>query len=125
MGEGLVGLHQMLGGLVVVAFIVTIILAAIQASGGDDRLARIVSMAAAGLLLLQYVLGFLLIGNGRSNSNEHYAIALLAIVPVALQHSSAKRLSGRTRGTALLIWALAATFLTVIAYLTGEHLIGG
>jgi hypothetical protein len=44
---------------------------------------------------------------------------LLVLIPVALQHSSARRLSTQTRGLALLIWALAAALLSVIAYMTG------
>lgn len=119
MGSGLTGIHEMLGGLVVVALIVTVVLAAIQARGGDDRLVRPVSMIAAGLLGLQIVLGFLLIGGGARNSNWHYLIAILVLVPIALMHSSAKRLSPQTRGMAMIIWALAAAILAVIAYMTG------
>jgi heme A synthase len=111
--------HQTVGGLVVVAFIVTAILAAIAAAGGDDRWVRTASYVAAGLLLLQYILGVLLLGDGSRNSNGHYLIGLLILVPVALQHTSAERLSPQTRGVALMIWSLAAAFLGVIAYLSG------
>jgi heme A synthase len=111
--------HQTIGGLVVVAFIVTAILAAIAAAGNDDRWVRMASYIAAGLLALQYILGVLLLGNGSRNSNEHYIIGLLILVPLALQHSSAKRLSPQTRGVATMIWSLAAAFLGVIAYLSG------
>lgn len=104
MEGGLAGIHEILGGLVVVAFIVMAILAAI---------------AAAGLLALQYLVGVLLLANGSRNSSEHIVIALLVLIPVALQHSSARRLSTQTLGVALLIWALAAAVLSVIAYLTG------
>jgi heme A synthase len=116
---GLSGIHEILGGLVVVAFIVMVILAAMTAAGRDERWTRMASLVAAGLLALQYVVGVLLLANGFRNSNEHYVIGLLVLIPVALQHSSARRLSPQTRGVALLIWALAAVFLTVIAYLTG------
>ncbi len=119
MAGGLVGFHQLVGGLVVVAMIVVVIFAAIQAAGGEGRWTRIASFVAAGLLLLQYLLGVLLLGNGLRNTGTHYAIAVLILVPVALEHSSAKRLSIQTRGLAMLIWSLAATFLAVIAYLTG------
>ena len=77
------------------------------------------SFIAAGLLVLQYVVGVLLIANGFRNSATHVAIALLVLIPVALQHSSARRLSPQTRDVALLIWALAAAVLSVIAYMTG------
>jgi heme A synthase len=118
------GIHETLGGLVVVAFIVTVILASIAAAGRDDRWARRASFVAAGLLALQYLVGVLLLGNGARNSTIHYVIALLVLVPVALQHSSARRRLAQTRGLALLIWALAATFLSVIAYLTGIYRVG-
>jgi hypothetical protein len=117
--EGLAGIHEILGGLVVVAFIVVAILAAIAATGRDMRWVRTMSFIAAGLLALQYLVGVLLLANGRSNSNAHVAIALLVLVPVALQHSSARRLSTQSRAVALLIWALSAAVLSVIAYMTG------
>ncbi len=123
--DGLAGIHELLGGVVVVAFIVVAILAAIAAAGRDIRWLRTASLVAAGLLALQYVVGLLLLGNGVRNSNEHYIIGLLVLVPVALQHSSAKRLSNQTRGVALMIWSLAATFLAVIAYLTGMWGVAG
>lgn len=121
MGAGLTGIHSMLGGIVVVAMIVVAILAAIQYTGGNASMVRTGSMVAAGLLLLQYVLGLLLIGNGRSNSVGHYIIALLVVVPIALQHSSAKRLSGKSQAMAIMIWALLAAFLAVIAYVSGMY----
>jgi heme A synthase len=120
----LAGIHEILGGLVVVAFIVLAILAAIAASGRDIHWLRTASFVAAGLLALQYVVGVLLLANGFRNSNTHVAIALLVLIPVALQHSSARRLSTQTRGIALLIWALAAALLSVIAYMTGMAGVG-
>lgn len=119
MTSGLAGIHELAGGLVVVAFIIVVILAAIQAAGGNDRWARTMSFVAAGLLVLQYILGIALLGGGARNTTGHYIIALLVVVPVALQHSSAKRLSPQTRGTALVIWSLAAAFLAIMAYVTG------
>jgi hypothetical protein len=121
---GLSGIHEILGGLVVIAFIVMVIVAAIVASGRDISWARTASFVAAGLLLLQYVVGILLLGNGSRNSTTHYVVGLLVVIPVALQHSSARRLSTQTRGVALLIWVLAAAFLSVIAYITGMSGVG-
>jgi heme A synthase len=117
--EGLAGIHEILGGLVVVAFIVMAILAAVAAAGRNIRWLRTASFIAAGLLALQYLIGVLLLANGFRNSNTHVAIALLVLIPVALQDSSARRLSSQSRAVALLIWALSAAVLSVIAYLTG------
>ena len=113
------GIHEILGGLVVVAFIVMAVLAAIAATGRDIQWIRTASFIAAGLLALQYVVGVLLLAGGFRNTNTHVAIALLVLIPVALQHSSARRLSSQSRAVALLIWALAAAILSVIAYMTG------
>jgi heme A synthase len=121
---GLAGIHEILGGLVVAAFIVMAILAAIAATGRDIPWIRQASFIAAGLLALQYVIGVLLLANGFRNSNAHVAIALLVLIPVALQHSSARRLSSQSRAVALLIWALAAAILSVIAYMTGMAGVG-
>jgi hypothetical protein len=117
--SGLAGIHSMVGGLVVVALIVVVIVAAMQAAGGDGRLTRTVSIAASVILLLQYVIGFLLLGNGFQNSMTHYILALLILVPIGLQHASVRRLSPRSQGVALIIWALAAAFLSIIVYMTG------
>ena len=119
MEGGLTGIHEILGGLVVIAFIVLAILAAVVATGRDIPWIRQASFIAAGLLALQYLIGVLLLASGFSNSPSHVVIALLVLIPVALQHSSARRLSAQTRGLALLIWALAAAVLSVIAYMTG------
>ena len=122
---GLAGIHELLGGLVVVAFIVMVILAAITAAGRDIAWVRTASYIAAGLLVLQYVVGLLLLGGGLRNSTVHYVVGLLVVVPVALQHGSGRRLSEQTRGMALIIWSLAAAFLAVIAYLTGMWGVAG
>jgi heme A synthase len=116
---GLSGIHEILGGLVVVAFIVMAILAAIAATGRDIQWIRQASFIAAGLLVLQYLVGVLLLANNARNTGEHIVIALLVLIPVALQHSSARRLSSQSRAVALLVWALAAAVLSVVAYLTG------
>lgn len=117
--EGLTGIHNMLGGLVVVAFIVVAIAAAIAAAGREIPWLRPASFVAAGLLIAQYIVGLLLLGGGEANTTTHYVVGLLVIVPVALQHAAGRRLSAQMSGVALLIWSLAATFLAVIAYLTG------
>ena len=124
MEGGLAGIHEILGGLVVVAFIVMAILAAIAATGREMPWIRRWSFIAAGLLILQYLVGVLLLANGFRNTSSHLVIALLVLIPVALQHSSARRLSSQSQGVALLIWALAAAVLSVIAYMTGMSGVG-
>jgi heme A synthase len=125
MGAGLAGIHEMLGGIVVVVLIIVAILAAISAGGGSNSMLRPASMLAAGLYLLQIILGILLIGNGMRNSTGHYLVGLLILIPVALQHSAAKRMQARTRDYATMISALAAAFLSVLAYASGAFGIFG
>ncbi len=119
MGAGLAGIHEMVGGIVVVLMIIVAILAAISAGGGSNSMLRPAAMLAAGVYLLQIILGIVLISGGGRNSTGHYIIGLLILVPVALQHSSAKRLESRTRDYATMISALAAAFLSVLAYASG------
>lgn len=125
MGAGLTGIHEMLGGIVVVVMIIVAILAAISAGGGSNAMLRPASMLAAGLYLLQIILGIVLISGGMKNSTGHYIVGLLILVPVALQHSSAKRLNSRTRDYTIMICALAAAFLSVLAYASGSFGIFG
>jgi hypothetical protein len=115
----MVGLHQTVGGLVVVVWIAVAIIAAFEAATGRHQWTRPASYVAAALLLVQYVIGFGLLANRAQNTASHYIIALLILVPVAVQQASGKRLSPQTRGLAVLISSLAAAFLAVIAYLSG------
>lgn len=125
MGAGLTGIHEMLGGIVVVVLIIVAILAAISAGGGSNSMLRPASMLAAGLYILQIILGLVLVSGGLRNSTGHYIVGLLILVPVALQHTSAKRLETRTRDYATMIAALAAAFLSVLAYASGAFGIFG
>src|SRR5262245_59799573 len=113
------GIHQTVGGLVVVAWIVVTIIAAIEAGSGNFRWTRTASFAAAALLLLQYVLGFGLLGSGAQNSAGHYIIALLILIPVAVQQAAVRRIAPEHRGLTVIITSLAAAFLAVVAYLSG------
>ncbi|MCA9877315.1 MAG: hypothetical protein KC442_06025, partial [Thermomicrobiales bacterium] len=62
--SGLTGIHEMVGGIVVVMMIIVAILGAIYAGGGSSGMLRPASMLAAGLYLLQIILGFLLVSGG-------------------------------------------------------------
>lgn len=121
MGGGLTGVHNIVGTLVVVAYLALTVVNVLRLRGGDVSWARPLSFAAAGLLLVQYLLGFALLGQGRVNQLSHYAVALLALVTVGLEHGYANtRPDRRARASA----ALAATGLTfllvVVAYGIGS-----
>jgi hypothetical protein len=125
MEGGLAGIHQTVGGLVVVALVIVAILAAVQAAGRGGDAARTMSFVAGGLFGLQILLGLLLLGGGSRNSTTHYVLGLLILVPLGLQHTAGRRLSAQTAGVATMIWSLAAAFLSVIVYLTGMQGAGG
>jgi hypothetical protein len=117
----MVGLHNIVGTLVVLAYLVLTVVNVLRARGSDLPWARNLSFAAAGLLLIQYLLGFWLLGDGHRNQAAHYVFALLAIVTVGLEHGYAQtRVTQSARATTALA-ATAATFiLVVIAYSIGQ-----
>lgn len=113
--------HNVVGTLVVVAYLALVVANILRWRGGDAAWARPLSFAAAGLLILQYLLGFWLLGSGRGNQQSHYAFALLAIVTVGLEHGYAQtRSTARARAVAALV-ATGVTFaLVTIAYSIGQ-----
>ena len=114
-------LHETIGGLVLLAFIVLTIINILRVTGRDIAFARPLSMVAALLLLAQYVIGFLLMGAGARNSNLHYLIALLAIVTVGLEHGwAANKATAHERATGSLIATALTTVLILAAYLIGK-----
>ena len=119
MEGGLAGIHELLGGIVVIALIVVVVMAALQAAGRGSEATRMISMIAAALLGLQLIIGLLLLGSGFRNSTVHYVIALLTLIPIGLQHTAGRRFSPQVAGVATLIWSLAAAFIAVLAYITG------
>lgn len=123
MGTGLVGIHNIVGTFVVVAFLIVTILNGLRASGREIRVTRTISMVAAGLLLVQYVLGFLLLGQGWPLNPLHVLVALAAIVTVGLEHGyAATRETGRQRAIAALIATIGTTVLVVVAYSIGTSM---
>ena len=121
MDGGLVGVHNIVGTLVVAAFLILTVLNGLRVAGRDIPIARTVSMIAAGLLLIQYVIGFLLFGGGFQNSVVHYVLALAAIITVGLEHGyAATRDSSRQRAIAALLATLGTTILVFAAHGIGS-----
>ena len=104
--------HEIVGGLVVVAFIVMTILAAFEAAGhGGRQWTRQRRSLPRRCCSCSTCLASVLLGNGVRNSTEHYVIALLILVPVAFQHTvGAATLDADARHGSSLIWSLAAAF---------------
>jgi hypothetical protein len=104
--------HYTVGTLVLVGFLLTLILNIRTATTGNSvSWQRGVSFGAATLLLLQYMLGFSLLGEGKDITGVHFLIALLAVLPVGLEHGYAStRPNAKARGQ----WAALANLLTLI-----------
>lgn len=121
MGEGLRGIHNIVGTLVVAAFLLLTVLNALRVAGRDIPATRPLSMVAAGLLLIQYLLGFLLLGQGLPLNPAHVLVALAAILTVGLEHGfAATRRTERDRAVAALAATLATTVLVGIAHGIGS-----
>lgn len=119
-------LHFILGSVLVVAFVVVAILNVLRATGRTIPVARTISMAAAALLLIQYIVGFLLMGSGFRNSNLHYLIALLAIIPVGIEHGyAASRTTPHQRALTAALASIATAVLLLIAHGIGSANVGG
>lgn len=118
--EGLVGVHNVVGTLVVLAYLIVVILNVLAVAGREVAFRRPLSFAAAALLLVQYVIGFVLLGGGLAIQPIHYVIALLAIVTVGLEHGYApSRETPSARQTASLIASLLTLIIVVAAYVIG------
>ncbi len=115
-------IHMIVGSLVILGFLVTLILnVRTAATGRAFSWQKIVSFAAATLLLLQYMLGFSLLGEGKEITSWHFLIALAAIIPVGFEHMYAsQRPTAVERGK---MGALANVFtlaIVITAYMIGE-----
>jgi hypothetical protein len=117
-----VTVHQTIGTLVVLAYLVLTVVYILRLTGRDLPVARPLSFAAAGLLIVQYVIGFGLLGDDREVSGWHYLIALSAILTVGIEHGMAGARPPETSGNARLAVAATAatTLLTIIAYAIGS-----
>ena len=121
-GEGrLVNVHNTVGTLVVVALLALTVVNVLRLTGREIAFGRALSGIAALLLLVQYALGFWLLGEGHAYRASHIAFALLALVGVGLEHGYARtRRDPRARAVASLV-ATALTFvLVLIAHFIGS-----
>jgi cytochrome c oxidase assembly factor CtaG len=115
------GLHFLLGTIVVVAYVLLALLNLLRANGRAIPGARMFSFVAAGLLLLQYVIGGVLWSGGFQNSALHYVIALLAIVPVGIEHGYAStRATPRQRAMTAALASVATAVLVLAAHGIGS-----
>jgi hypothetical protein len=119
----LVNLHMIIGLATLAAFVLLTIVNGMRAfRGAEMSWARGLSMAAAGLLVIQYVLGFGLLSSDHKMKALHYILALTAIVPVGAEHMVAAQETDqhRARRTAFICNAITVAILVVV-YAIGER----
>ena len=108
------------------AYVVVAILNVLRATGRTIAVVRTISMAAAAILLLQYVVGFMLLGAGFANSPIHIVIALLAIIPVGIEHGyAASRTTPHQRALTAAIASIATAILLIVTHGIGSANVGG
>ncbi len=119
----LVNIHMIIGLATLAAFVLLTIVNGMRAFRGSEMSwARGLSFAAAGLLLIQYVIGFGLLSGNHTMKPIHYILALAAIAPVGAEHMLAAQETdvNRARRTAL-ICNLVTVALLVVVYAIGER----
>jgi hypothetical protein len=117
----MVNVHMVVGSLVLLAFLVLTIVYLLGIGGRIVSWTKQLSFVAAGLLLLQYILGFALLGEGHDKTGWHYIIALIAIIPVGLEHMITPQEADPAKRSRMGALFAAITFIIVlIAYVIGE-----
>jgi hypothetical protein len=114
--------HLTIGTLVLVGFLLSLILNIRTAMTGTSYTwQRGVTFGAATLLVLQYALGFSLLGSGESITAVHFLIALAAILPLGLEHGYAmSRPTAKERGRYAALANLLTLILVAIAWQIGN-----
>ena len=117
----MVGAHEGIGTLVVIAFLALTVVYVLQLRGKQIEWSRRLSSIAGGLLLIQWALGFILLGGDNDVSPIHFVFGLGAGATVGMEHAMA---SGKDGGSPNMRLAAAAaagtTALALIAYAIGQ-----
>lgn len=119
----MVNLHMIIGVATLAAFVLLTIVNGLRAFRGSELTwARGLSFAAAGLLLIQYVIGFSLLGSDHKIKAIHYILALVAVAPVGAEHMLAAQEPDphRARRTAFICNILTVAILVVV-YSIGDR----
>lgn len=114
--------HMIVGTATLVLFLLNAIMYGIEmVKGKAIGYHRLVSIAAATGLLIQYALGFMLLGAGESIPIWHWLIALVAILPVGMEHGGTAREENFRKKSMLGLIAASIAFIVVLtAYGIGE-----
>ena len=111
-------IHLVVGTATLLLFLLNVIMYAIELTTGKPvGYHKLVSISAATGLLLQYALGFMLLGAGNSIRWTHWALALVAIIPVGMEHGmTANQTNFRTKSMIGLIASILAFLVVLGAY---------
>lgn len=114
--------HLIVGSIVVVLYLVNFGMYTMNfVRGKEVPYHRLIAMGAAAFLLLQYMLGFSLLGEGKSIPAMHVVLALLTILPVGAEHMlTAQEKSFRRRGMIGMMATVITFVLVLIAYFIGQ-----
>ncbi len=117
----MVAFHNTVGTLVILGYLATVVFYGLAYAGRPVGWTRQLSFGAAGLLMLQYLIGFSLLGAGHDNRVVHYVLALSALVTVGLEHGLAgSREVPRERAAVGGLAALGTLVLVVATYAVGQ-----
>lgn len=113
--------HESVGTLVVLMFLAVTVVDILVVMGRAITWARELAYVAALILLIQYILGFILLGSGHKIPWYHYVIALCAILSVGFAHGYAQRQPTETgRSRMALLGTVVTLVLVIIAYAIGQ-----
>lgn len=119
----MVHVHEGVGALVVLSFLALAVVNVLRATGKQITWAKQLSFTAAGLLVLQYVLGFSLLGSDHKITGWHYLFALAAIITVGIEHGMGNAREQEKPGSGIRVAAAASaitTILVIVAYAIGQ-----
>ncbi len=113
--------HLYIGTALLLFYLATTIVYAIGIGGTVIPWGKYLSYLASLLLILQYLLGIGLLASGAKNQALHYALAILVIVPIGLEHGLIRRrFQGRQLAVNLTTIAAVTTLVIFITYLIGK-----
>lgn len=108
-------IHMIVGTITLVLFLINAIMYAFEMSKGRSLpYHRLLSIGAATGLMLQYALGFMLLGAGNSISWLHWGIALIAILPVGMEHMMTANQTNFRKKSMIGLVASAIAFIAVL-----------
>ncbi len=114
-------IHLYIGTALLLFYLATTVVYAIGIGGTVIPWGKYVSYLASLLLLLQYLLGIGLLASGARNQAIHYALAILVLVPIGLEHGLIRRrFQGRQLAVNLTVVAAVTTLVIFITYLIGK-----